>query len=128
MPGHGHRDLTGFELHDHDTPVIVDPGRGSYAEPVSLARGSIAASRSMITIPPTNRPYYDETFRRRIVRHTGVRRTQRDVYWGHGLQDCPAWVLPNEWQFNGDTLNPIDRRPRQAGSRAMRYRRRREVR
>lgn len=68
MPGHAHQDLGSFELHDGDTPLVVDPGRGSYADAQYIA----AAVHNCLTIgqhdpAPVNRPYYDRAFRRRIV-------------------------------------------------------------
>ncbi len=32
MPGHGHQDCGGFELHYGDQPVFIDPGRGAYGD------------------------------------------------------------------------------------------------
>ena len=113
MPGHGHQDLTGFELHDHNMPVIVDPGRGSYADPDFAS----ACVHSGLTIDnhnpsPTNRPHYNETFRRRIVRHTpAFERTQTGhVLRSHGFARLSGvGVAEREWQFNGDALRIHDR-------------------
>jgi hypothetical protein len=68
MPGHGHRDLGSFELHDGATKVIVDPGRGSYAD----AGYEAADTHSCILIDgagpvPVNRAYYSQAFRHRVV-------------------------------------------------------------
>ena len=68
MPGHGHHDLGSFELHDHDVPIIVDPGRGSYAD----TEYESATWHSGISIDghgptPVNRPHYADDFRRRVV-------------------------------------------------------------
>ena len=32
MPGHGHQDAGGFEVHWKDTPLFVDVGRGAYGD------------------------------------------------------------------------------------------------
>ncbi len=72
MPGHGHQDTGGFELHYEDEPVFVDPGRGGYGEDgeAALYRSTLMHNALMLDgaepFPP-NRPYYDETFRRRIA-------------------------------------------------------------
>jgi hypothetical protein len=68
MPGHGHHDLGAFELHDGDVPVIVDPGRGSYADTTYESAGM----HSGLTIDgigptPVHRPYYSNAFRDRVV-------------------------------------------------------------
>lgn len=70
MPGHGHQDCGGFEVHFDSQPVFVDPGRGSYAEhdatgyaPGSLHNGLLVDGHDPY---PPNRPYYDDAFRRRV--------------------------------------------------------------
>lgn len=71
MPGHGHQDLGGFELHHGDEPIFIDPGRGSYGEAGEAAHYRSAKVHNTLLVDghdpyPPNRPYYDETFRRRI--------------------------------------------------------------
>ncbi len=70
MPGHGHQDLGGFELHWKGIALIVDPGRGRYGEDGEAALYRSAAVHSGITLSrqdprPANRPYYSDAFRRR---------------------------------------------------------------
>lgn len=72
MPGHGHQDLSGFELHFGRIPVIVDPGRGSYRDTPADRLYESAAAHNGLSIDgadpaPRNRPYYADAFRRRIV-------------------------------------------------------------
>ena len=68
MPGHGHQDLGGFELHFQDEPVFIDLGRGAYGEQGEAARYRSAVMHNGITLDdqdpyPPNRPYYDDVFR-----------------------------------------------------------------
>lgn len=69
MPGHGHQDAGGFELHWRDVPLFVDLGRGSYGEDGEAALYRSALAHNGITLDdadpyPPNKPYYDSTFRR----------------------------------------------------------------
>jgi hypothetical protein len=72
MPGHGHQDTGGFELHFEDEPVFIDPGRGSYGEQgeAALYRSTTMHNALMLdgkdTFPP-NRPYYDDSFCRLVA-------------------------------------------------------------
>ncbi|CAA6604987.1 Heparinase II III family protein [Rhodospirillaceae bacterium LM-1] len=70
MPGHGHQDLGGFELHWKGVPLIVDPGRGRYGEDGEAALYRSAAVHNGVILSgqdprPANRPYYSDAFRRR---------------------------------------------------------------
>ena len=65
MPGHGHQDCGGFELH-WEVPIIIDPGRGYGNHLVSLKNIS-GLGHSGVRIDgedpfPTNKPYYSEGF------------------------------------------------------------------
>lgn len=69
MPGHGHQDLGGFELHWRGIPLIVDPGRGAYGETGEAALYRKASVHNTLTFSgrdprPVNRPYYDAPFHR----------------------------------------------------------------
>ena len=71
MPGHGHQDVGGFEVHYGGEQVLIDPGRGAYGEWGKAAFYRSARAHNTITIDgadpyPTNKPYYDDAFRRRI--------------------------------------------------------------
>ena len=70
-PGHGHRDLGGFELHFEGTPVFRDLGLGRYGETADALRPVAAAAHNTLTIDgfdpyPANKPYYDAGFRRLV--------------------------------------------------------------
>jgi len=69
MPGHGHQDCGGFELHFGDEVIFVDPGRGTYGETGDAAIYRSGRVHNTVLIDdadpyPPNKPYYDETFRR----------------------------------------------------------------
>ena len=69
MPGHGHRDLGGFELHHKGQRVFCDLGRRSYGP---SGDGDISASaQNSLTVDghdpyPPNRAYYSDVFRQSI--------------------------------------------------------------
>lgn len=72
MPGHGHQDAGGFQLHLSDQPIFVDVGRGAYGDDGEAARYRSAAVHNGVIVDghdpfPPNRPYYDDDFRRLIV-------------------------------------------------------------
>lgn len=69
MPGHGHQDLGGFELHFDGEALFVDPGRGAYGDRGEAAAFASAAAHNSLMVDgrdpyPSNRPYYSEAFRR----------------------------------------------------------------
>ncbi|NQV48826.1 MAG: heparinase II/III-family protein [Rhodospirillaceae bacterium] len=71
MPGHGHQDCGGFELHFKNEPVFIDPGRGSYGESAKAALYRSGKVHNTLLIDdhdpyPANKPYYDDAFRRHI--------------------------------------------------------------
>ena len=113
MPGHGHQDLGSFELHDGDTPVLVDPGRGSYAD-LEYARADV---HNGLTIDghepaPTNRPYYDDGFRRRVVPQAPVFERKRSgrLLRSYGFSRLSGiGAVEREWQFEGPKLTILDR-------------------
>jgi hypothetical protein len=113
MPGHGHQDLGSFELHDGDISVIVDPGRGSYAD----ARCEGAAAHNGVTIDgrsptPVNRPYYAAAFRERVVgalpdmQRTRDGRVLRNAGFGY-LKTVTSAV--REWRFSEAGVKISDR-------------------
>ena len=113
MPGHGHEDLGSFELHDGDTPVIVDPGRGSYADSAYAA----ADMHNYITIDdvgPTAvcRPYYSDVFRRRVIGTPPSMSRMRDgrMLSHRGFSNLPKFgAAEREWRFLEDRIEIIDR-------------------
>lgn len=72
IPGHGHQDLTGFELHHHDEAIVVDPGRGRYGEMGESYLYRSARVHSIIEVDgvapyPLNRGLYSVAFRDAVV-------------------------------------------------------------
>ena len=113
MPGHGHQDLGSFELHDGVSEVIVDPGRGSYADP----EYSSAEVHSGVMIDgreptPVNRPYYDDEFRRRVIPHKPEferTRTGR-ILRSYGLARVRGiGKYERQWWFKGGSVEILDR-------------------
>ncbi|CAN0474281.1 unnamed protein product [Laminaria digitata] len=113
MPGHGHQDLGSFELHDGTIPVIVDPGRGSYADP----RYEDAAVHNGVTIDgrspmPVNRPYYADAFRGRVVADRPEMQRTRDgrllCNAGFGYLKALSSVQ-REWRFTASRVEILDR-------------------
>jgi hypothetical protein len=92
-----------FELHDGDLPIIIDPGRGSYADP----QYEVAAMHNGVTIDgrsptPVNRPYYATAFRDRIFASPPEMQRTRD---GRVLRNAGFGYLKGvttaerEWRF-----------------------------
>lgn len=72
MPGHGHQDCGGFELHYNAERVFIDPGRGAYGETGEAALYRAGAMHNTLLIDghdpyPANKPYYNDTFRRGVT-------------------------------------------------------------
>ena len=113
MPGHGHQDLGSFELHDGETPVVVDPGRGTYAD----MEYALADVHSGLTIDghgpaPVNRPYYDDRFRRRIVPQAPVFERKRSgrLLRSHGFSRLSGiGAVEREWRIEEGKLTILDR-------------------
>lgn len=112
-PGHGHHDLGSFELHDGGSRILVDPGRGSYAD--SDYAEAIVHNGLMIDgcgPTPINRPYYDPVFRARIVgappemRRSRDGRVLRNAGFGH-LKSVRS--VEREWKFSETDVQVIDR-------------------
>jgi hypothetical protein len=103
MPGHGHQDVGGFELHHRGTPLFRDLGRGTYAR----ADDAAATAHNGVTIDdrdpyPQNRPYYSDRFRRAGGGAPPVLTRTANTVELRG----PANRI---WTFDGDTLIIHDR-------------------
>ena len=71
MPGHGHQDCGGFELHCEDEAVLIDPGRGAYGQEGEAFKYASGEVHNILLIDgadpfPPNKPYYNEFFRNQI--------------------------------------------------------------
>lgn len=72
MPGHGHQDCGGFELHFEREPVFLDMGRGSYAVAGEADEAVSARAHNGISVDgadpyPANKPYYAPAFRQAVA-------------------------------------------------------------
>ena len=113
MPGHGHQDLGSFELHDGATKVLVDPGRGSYANAAYQA----ADMHSCVLIDgagpvPVNRAYYSPAFRRRVVdeRPTVKRTRDGSILNNAGFRYlADVGEVQREWRFTESRVEITDR-------------------
>jgi hypothetical protein len=116
MPGHGHQDCGGFELHFGDEPVFVDPGRGTYDTSgdgpdyrTSLLHNTLLVDDADCHAP--NRPYYDAAFRGMIGGRPPVfewdRKSVRLSHEGFSrLKDVGSLI--REWSFKGSALTMTD--------------------
>jgi hypothetical protein len=117
MPGHGHLDLGGFELHDGPTRVLVDPARGSYGDDAAAAWYVSADAHNTLTVDghaasPVNRPYYRDSFRRLVVPGVPeVRRTRDGLRLVHqGFARRPGvGVAQRDWRFASGRVEIRDR-------------------
>ena len=106
MPGHGHQDAGGFELHFGDLPVFVDAGRGAYGETGDAARYRSARVHNTVSVCgadpyPANKPYYDDAFRLALAGPPVVRSGDGEVSLEHGgfrrLEGVGS--LRRQWRF-----------------------------
>ncbi len=113
MPGHGHQDLGSFELHDDHLAILVDPGRGSYAD----FRYEDAKVHNGLTIDgngpmPVNRPYYADTFRQRVIGALPrMERTRDGRILGAAGFGYLKYVksVEREWRFSDSKVEILDR-------------------
>ena len=117
MPGHGHQDTGGFEIHFGAEPVFVDVGRGAYGETGAAAHDRSGQAHNTLLVDgldpyPPNRPYYDDGFRAHL---TGppphLRRDGDGVTLRHGgysrLADVGA--VERRWTFSDGAMSILDR-------------------
>lgn len=111
MPGHGHQDCGGFELHFKGEPVIVDPGRGAYGDEGEAARYRSGTVHNLLSIDgtepyPPNRPYYDSSFRARIGGAPPVltRETDGVVLRNAGFSWLGHGPVTRRWRFHKEAL------------------------
>ncbi len=115
MPGHGHQDAGGFEMHFGAEPLFVDLGRRSYE-----AAGDIdtrAGAHNSLTIDgrepyPPNKPYYTPDFRRRVSGpFPSILATADGVELGHHgyARFAGLGKVTRRWRFDGNRLIVEDR-------------------
>ncbi|HEC91219.1 MAG TPA: hypothetical protein ENI55_06090 [Alphaproteobacteria bacterium] len=117
MPGHGHQDCGGFEVHFAGEPLFCDLGRGRYGESGEAAFYRSAAAHNGLLIDgldsyPPNRPYYDDAFRRRICGPPPVlaRHENGVMLRHHGFSRLGGvGAVERHWRFSGSGFSIADR-------------------
>ncbi len=117
MPGHGHQDCGSFEVHYNNTPIFIDPGRGSYGEEGDAAYYRSAAVHNSVMVDgvdpyPSNKPYYDDAFRLRTAGPPpDLKLTKNGVSLTHNgfsrLKSLGSYR--RIWSFKGNTMSVLDR-------------------
>jgi hypothetical protein len=115
MPGHGHQDLGGFELHFENEAVFRDMGRSSYGPAGDAGRAAPAHNTLIVDGAdpyPPNRPYYADGFRAEIAGEAPVLSTVTEgvslVHHGYTrLGDIGA--VNRRWRFAGNAFEITDR-------------------
>ena len=116
MPGHGHQDCGGFEMHYLGEALFVDPGRGAYGETGKAAYFRSARAHNSLTVDgadpyPANKPYYDPAFRALLGGPPpGLRRDSQGVSLNHHGYARLGGVgeLIREWSFTDTSLTISD--------------------
>jgi hypothetical protein len=115
IPGHGHQDVGSFEIHWKNVPLFIDTGRGAYGETGAAAIYRSARVHNGLTLDdadpyPPNKPYYDESFRRREGRAAPVSHVDANgialVFGGYGRMGAPA--VRRHWTFSPDGFEIAD--------------------
>ncbi len=117
MPGHGHQDTGGFEIHYQGVPLFVDPGRGAYGDSGDAALYASARVHNGLLVDDIdpyapNRPYYDDTFRHTVGGGPPVLERDGDAvdvrHSGYGrLKGVGA--VGRQWQFAEGGFSIADR-------------------
>lgn len=110
MPGHGHEDCGGFELHFDDKPLFVDPGRGTYGGSDEFAQSAAAHNTILVDGQnpyPPNRPYYDDNFRSHICGNDPIlQQTGAEIHVIHHGFSRLGGVgrVHRQWSFKNKSL------------------------
>jgi hypothetical protein len=117
MPGHGHQDGGGFEIHYQGVPLFVDLGRGTYGDSGDAALYASARVHNGLLVDDIdpyapNRPYYDDTFRRSVGGAPPVLERDGDAvqvrHSGYGrLKGVGA--VGRQWRFTENGFSIADR-------------------
>jgi hypothetical protein len=104
-PGHGHQDCGGFELHWRGHPLFLDLGRGTYGARSSDCAEKGQGHNSLLIDGhdpyPSNRPYYDDAFRRRIAAPPTVARDRSSIAIDHdGYRRIGIESVRRHWLFD----------------------------
>ncbi|HSV29817.1 MAG TPA: heparinase II/III family protein [Candidatus Omnitrophota bacterium] len=110
MPGHGHQDCGGAEIHFGGVPVFIDPGRGSYARAGEADPFVAGGSHGVLAVDgldpyPQNRPYYDPAFRMAMAGPALLAPTESGVRLvHHGYARIGLGAVERSWSFAPDRL------------------------
>ena len=117
MPGHGHQDMGGFEVHFRAVKLFRDTGRGAYGDRGEAAAYLSARMHNTVMVDghepyPPNRPYYDAGFRRAVGGAPPVLRREDDgvslVHEGFArLKGVGA--VSRRWRFTAERMTIGDR-------------------
>lgn len=116
MPGHGHQDCGGFELHFETEPLFIDPGRGAYGDSGEAAYFGSALAHNVVMVDdqdpyPANRPYYGDAFRRLLGGDPPALRRNGDTVslTHHGFgRLAGAGAVTRRWRFTGTRMTLSD--------------------
>jgi hypothetical protein len=117
MPGHGHQDMGGFELHFETEAVFVDRGRGAYGETGEAAAYVAGRAHNTLSVDgldpyPANRPYYDSAFRQAVGGGAPrISRSSNEVTLAHdGYRRLDGvGTATRRLKFEGRTMRIVDR-------------------
>ena len=114
MPGHAHQDIGSAEIHFDRQPLFVDPGRGAYGETGEATLYRSAAVHGGLRIDcqdpyPTKKPYYNDSFRRKIAGPASSQISSNNVSVMHGgYQRLGIEMIKRTWAFDNNNLSITD--------------------
>ncbi len=117
MPGHGHQDTGGFEIHFGAEPVFIDIGRGDYGETGIAVYDRSAQAHNTLLVDgldpyPPNRPYYDDGFRHQVTGpppHLGGDRDGVTLRHSGYSRLADVGAVERHWTFSDGALSILDR-------------------
>jgi len=114
MPGHGHQDCGGAEIHFAGQVVLADAGRGSYAIAGEQNPDVDGRGHGILLVDgrdpyPQNRPYYSDDFRSRVAGPARLVADGATVTLEHGgFTRLGVSSARRRWIFDGRCLTIHD--------------------
>ena len=116
MPGHGHHDIGGFELHYKNDPLFIDLGRGAYGETGEADHYRSGQAHNTVLINhqdpyPPNKPYYNDAFRKKICGdppNIQVTDNKIDVTHAGYARLRGVKTIERSWRFKDNEFDLID--------------------
>jgi hypothetical protein len=117
MPGHGHQDCGGFELHFAGEPLFRDMGRGLYGETHAATYDRSALAHNTLLLDgadpyPANKPYYDNAFRGKIGGKAPELYCQENSvflrHWGFCRLSGGGGAITRNWRFTDSAFTLSD--------------------